>query len=87
MVFIFSSKILIASLLFPWLRFVLPSYTGYNKRLNILSKMRSFIYREIEKHEAELDEDNPKDYIDVFLLERFTVHHQHPIFEIIIRSL
>ena len=73
--FIFSSKILIASLLFPWLRFFLPSYTGYNKRLEILSKMRSFIYREIKKHEADLDEDNPKDYIDVFLLERSTVQH------------
>ena len=83
MVFIFSSKILIASLLFPWVRFVLPSYTGYNKRLEFLSKMRTFIYREIEKHKTELDEDNPKDYIDVFLLERSTV--QHPIFEISFR--
>ena len=75
LIFIFSSKILIASLLFPWLRFVLPSYSGYNKRLAILSKMRTFIYREIEKHQVELDEDNPKDYIDVFLLERFLVQH------------
>ena len=72
LVFIFSSKILIASLLFPWLRFVLPSFTGYNKRLEFLSKIRAFIYKEIEKHELELDEDNPKDYIDVFLLERST---------------
>ena len=76
LVFIFSSKILIASLLFPWLRFILPSYTGYNKRLEILSKLRTFIYREIEKHEAELDEDNPKDYIDVFLIERSIVQLQ-----------
>ena len=52
------------------MRFVFPSYTGYNKRLEFLSKIRTFIYREIEKHEKELDEDNPKDYIDVFLLER-----------------
>ena len=76
LVFIFSSKILIASLLLPWLRFILPSYTGYNKRLEILSKLRTFIYREIEKHEAELDEDNPKDYIDVFLIERSIVQLQ-----------
>ena len=56
--------------MFPWLRFIFPSYTGYNKRLDILHKMRTFFYDEIEKHERELDEDNPRDYIDVFLIEK-----------------
>ena len=66
----FSSQIFLAALIFPWIRFILPSYTGYNRRLRTRERISQFIYEEIEKHQAELDEDNPKDYIDVFLMEK-----------------
>ena len=68
--YIFSSNILLVALMFPWVRYIFPSLTGYNKRLHILKNLRTFIYSEIEEHERVLDEDNPKDYIDVFLIEK-----------------
>ena len=67
--FIFSSKILIVALMFPWVRFVLPSLTNYSRRLRILAKMRNYFGDLIAAHSAELQEDCPRDFMDAFLAE------------------
>ena len=53
----------------PWVRFVFPSLTGYNKRLDALKAMRNHIEKEIEKHEVDIDNQNPRDFIDSYLTE------------------
>ena len=67
--FIFSSKILIVALMFPWVRFVLPGLTNYSRRLRILAKMRTYFGDLIAAHSAELQEDSPRDFMDAFLAE------------------
>ena len=67
--FIFSSKILIVALMFPWVRFVLPGLTNYSRRLRILAKMRNYFGDLIAAHSAELQEDCPRDFMDAFLAE------------------
>ena len=67
--FIFSSKLFIIATTAPWVRFIFPSLTGYNKRLEALLAMRGHIREEIRKHEKDLDEDNPRDFIDAYLIE------------------
>ena len=70
--FIFSSKILIVALMFPWVRFVLPGLTNYSRRLRILAKMRTYFGELIAAHSAELQEDSPRDFMDAFLAEMRT---------------
>ena len=67
--FVFTSKVFMVAMTAPWVRFVFPSLTGYNKRLDALQAMRDHIMREIEKHELDLDEENPRDLIDSYLTE------------------
>ena len=67
--FIFTSKIFVLATTAPWIRFFFPSLTGYNRRLKALEFMREYMRSEIEKHEKELDEENPKDFIDSYLIE------------------
>ena len=67
--FIFSGKIFLASLTFPWIRFVFPSLTGYNRRLALLDSLRELYTSTIEEHEKDLQEDNPRDLIDVYLTQ------------------
>ena len=57
-------------MLLPWVRFLLPGLTGYNRRLRARDEMRAIMLEEIERHEAELDMDNPRDYIDSFLVSK-----------------
>ena len=70
--FIFSSKILIVALMFPWVRFVLPGLTNYSRRLRILAKMRTYFGELIAAHSAELQEESPRDFMDAFLAEMRT---------------
>merc|ERR1719154_805215 len=67
--FIFTSKIFLAAMTAPWIRFIFPNLTGYNKRLDALHAMQNQIRKEIQKHEVDLDEDNPRDFIDTYLIE------------------
>ena len=67
--YIFTSKIFVIAMTLPWVRFFFPSLTGYNKRLKALHLMREHIRDEIRKHEKDLDEENPRDFIDAYLTE------------------
>jgi methyl farnesoate epoxidase/farnesoate epoxidase len=67
--FIFTSKLFVIATVAPWVRFIFPSLTGYNKRLEALRVMRGHIRKEIKKHELDLDENNPRDFIDSYLIE------------------
>ena len=66
---IFSSQILTIALMAPWVRFILPSMTGYTHRLETLARVRQFILEEIEAHDRDLDENDPRDLMDQYLLE------------------
>jgi len=66
---VFSSKVFMVAMTAPWVRFVFPSLTGYNKRLDALQAMRNHIKIEVDKHELDLDDENPRDLIDSYLTE------------------
>ncbi|XP_066592768.1 methyl farnesoate epoxidase-like [Prorops nasuta] len=53
----------------PFLRFVIPEISGYNDLMRILRKLWSYLDEEIKNHEENLDDAQPKDLIDTFLLE------------------
>ena len=67
--FLFSSEIFMLALHAPWIRHVLPSVSGYNKWLEGVNGIKDRIRMEIEEHEATLDADNPRDFIDTYLIE------------------
>ena len=67
--YIFTSKIFVIANALPWIRFIFPSLTGYNKRLKAFRLMREQIRDEIKKHEVDLDEENPRDFIDAYLTD------------------
>ena len=66
--FIFSSPISTTALLFPWVQHVLPSVTGYTRFRECFDKMRRYFGEQIEEHRRQLQEDNPRDFMDVFLI-------------------
>ena len=66
---IFSSHILTVALMAPWVRFIFPSLTGYTHRLETLARVRQFILEEIDAHDRDLDENDPRDLMDQYLLE------------------
>ena len=66
--FIFSSPISTTALLFPWVQHVLPSLTGYTRFRQCVDKMRRYFGEQIEQHRRQLQEDNPRDFMDVFLI-------------------
>ena len=67
--FLFSSEIFMIALHAPWIRHVLPSVSGYNKWLEGVNGIKDRIRMEIQEHEATLDVDNPRDFIDTYLIE------------------
>jgi len=67
--FLFSSEIFMIAMHAPWIRHVLPSVSGYNKWLEGVNGIKDRLRLEIEEHEATLDVDNPRDFIDTYLLE------------------
>lgn len=52
----------------PFIRFVFPELSGYNKLIRILEKLWNFLDEEIKVHEMKLS-NQPHDLIDAFLLE------------------
>lgn len=67
--FIFSGRIFLASIAFPWIRFIFPSLTGYNGHLALISRLRELFSDAIDEHAKYLQEANPKDLIDVYLTQ------------------
>lgn len=55
--------------LFPALRNWFPKLTGFDAMKKGYHGMYDFLMKEIEEHKANLDLDNPKDFIDTYLLE------------------
>ncbi|MEQ2223019.1 hypothetical protein ILYODFUR_032458 [Ilyodon furcidens] len=52
---------------FPSVMKYLPG--PHNKIFTIYTSIQHFLYEEIEKHRKDLDHNNPRDYIDTFLIE------------------
>ena len=55
--------------LFPFLRNWAPELTGFDAMKKGYHGMYEFLRVEIDKHREELDLDNPKDFIDAYLIE------------------
>ena len=53
---------------FPALRFFPPFRGAYKRAASGLEKCREFIRETIQKHEDSLDVNNPRDFIDKFLI-------------------
>ena len=53
---------------FPFLRHFPPYKTNFKKAYDGLAVCRDFINRKIAEHEATLDTENPRDFIDTFLI-------------------
>ena len=70
LMYIFTSPIFLTALMLPWVRFFFPSLTGYNRRLRTVHSMRDYFGNQIREHEMDLQEDNPRDFMDVFLEEK-----------------
>ena len=43
--------------------------TGYDENVKIYKVQRAYVLKQIEQHENSIDEENPRDYIDVYLTE------------------
>ena len=55
--------------IFPFLRFFPPFRRVFNNCSNGMKQLRDFISATISDHEATLDQSNPRDYIDIFLIK------------------
>ncbi|KAG8313366.1 hypothetical protein J6590_001833 [Homalodisca vitripennis] len=53
----------------PFIRFIAPERSSYNKNLEILSKIYSFLIDTIDEHKKKFNPECVYDFIDVFLLE------------------
>ncbi|XP_042205982.1 cytochrome P450 2L1-like isoform X2 [Homarus americanus] len=62
--------------MFPWLLTVAPTFIekllGVDADLRKISQLKDFTMQVIEEHEASLDPDKPRDYIDIYLVEMKT---------------
>ena len=67
--FLFSSEIFLVALFTPWIRHVFPSLSGYNEWLEGVNGIKEEMRRQIKEHETVLDMDDPKDFIDAYLIE------------------
>lgn len=63
----------------PILLRVLPSLTEYPEIQKFRKELFGFLTEKIEEHKEKLDEDNPSDFIDMFLLE-MKKSNAHPSF-------
>merc|ERR1712032_420043 len=70
--FVFSSKVFAIAMMAPWVRFIFPNLTGYNKRLEALRSMQDVVHQEMKEHLKDIDYDSPRDLIDSYLIEMKT---------------
>eukprot|EP00090_Calanus_glacialis_P046719 TRINITY_DN9300_c0_g1_i1.p1 TRINITY_DN9300_c0_g1~~TRINITY_DN9300_c0_g1_i1.p1 ORF type:complete len:492 (-),score=90.51 TRINITY_DN9300_c0_g1_i1:97-1572(-) len=54
--------------IFPFLRFFPPFRSVFNECSEGMKQLREFISKSISEHESSLDTSNPRDYIDIFLI-------------------
>ncbi|KAK2703313.1 hypothetical protein QYM36_018226, partial [Artemia franciscana] len=55
--------------MFPWLRFIIPRLSGYLDMKESVESLQDFLKETIKEHKTSLDRSNPRDFIDIFLLE------------------
>lgn len=55
--------------LFPILRRVFPRSTGFISYMDNIKNLQRFMKRMISEHEQSLDDSNPRDFIDTYLIE------------------
>ena len=70
--YVFVSKLFAIAMVAPWVRFICPSLTGYNKvekkvlselylqRLEALKSMQDVIRQEMKEHLKDIDYENPR---------------------------
>ncbi|XP_078694161.1 cytochrome P450 2D6-like [Branchiostoma floridae x Branchiostoma belcheri] len=54
---------------YPFLRFIPGMNRAYNRAMNLSEKIQGVIWDEIARHRENLDRENPRDFLDYFLLE------------------
>ena len=52
-----------------WVNKMFPNITGYRERINVFDAQKDYIMNIIEEHKKILDIHNPRDFIDVYLIE------------------
>lgn len=53
----------------PFLRHIFPKATGFNTIMEVQKERNDFFTNEVEYHKRTLDADNPRDFIDEYLIE------------------
>jgi cytochrome P450 len=53
----------------PWLRHIFPKWTGYTNVAKVLDENREMFTTAVKEHSAAFDENDLKDFIDVYLAE------------------
>ncbi|ODN00935.1 Methyl farnesoate epoxidase [Orchesella cincta] len=53
----------------PWVGHLMPEWSGYNKIRKVIEDNKSFFEEAVNEHKENFQEDNIKDFIDVFLNE------------------
>ena len=75
----FASKMYLISTIFPWVRFIFPSLTGYNKRLDVHRMGKDNIRKIIHEHKGTLNKQIPRDLIDAYLIENEEFIEENPV--------
>ena len=63
------NKGLMNAILPMWINKMFPSLTGYKERVEVFTDQKTYIKEIIEEHKKSIDKDNPRDFIDVYLIE------------------
>jgi hypothetical protein len=54
---------------FPWLRILMPDYTGYTQYMDTHKKLWAFLHEELLRHQYTYMEGNARDFMDVYITE------------------
>nr|WBB44916.1 methyl farnesoate epoxidase [Chrysogorgia stellata] len=54
---------------FPWLRHIVPKWSGFEALRDTRDKMHQLLKEIIDDHKATIDHEHPRDFVDVFLTE------------------
>ena len=76
---LFARKTFIIASLFPWFRFIFPTLTGYNERLDVLRMGKDNVRKIIHEHKATLNKQFPRDLIDAYLIEKEESFEDNPV--------
>ena len=52
-----------------WINKMFPTLTGYKERVKVFNDQKTYIMEIIEEHKKSICKDNPRDFIDVYLME------------------